>query len=36
MAMRDRGKAPAALELRERLGVEHSYAVFSIEQNDDA
>jgi len=35
MAVRNSGKPPAALELLDRLGAEHSHAVFSIEESLD-
>lgn len=35
MAVRNSGKSPGALELLDRLGAEHSHAVFSIEQSHD-
>ncbi|MGH3912009.1 MAG: antibiotic biosynthesis monooxygenase [Pseudonocardiaceae bacterium] len=33
IALRNSGKPPAALALLDRLGAEHSHAVFSIEQS---
>jgi hypothetical protein len=36
LAVRTAGNPPAALELLDRLGVEHSHAVFTIEQSHEA
>jgi len=33
MAVRDSGKPPAALELLDRVGAEHSHGVFSVQQS---
>jgi hypothetical protein len=36
MAVRNSGEPPAALALLDRLGAEHSHAVFTVEQSHDA
>ncbi|MDQ6752154.1 MAG: hypothetical protein M3017_01760 [Actinomycetota bacterium] len=36
MVLRNSGESPAALALLDRLGAEHSHAVFTVEQRYDA
>ena len=36
MAVHNSGKPPAALALLDSLGAEHSHALFTLEQSDDA
>ena len=36
MALRNSGEPPAALALLDRIGAEHSHAVFTVEQSYDA
>ncbi len=36
LAVRNSGEPPAALALLDRLGAEHSHAVFTVEQSHDA